>query len=155
MTTRKSSAAGAADNIQDAFAKPLKDMAERMQNLNLTGAAGAVIENGRKDLEALLKANEKSCQGLQAVVQRQTEMMRDSIAHWQSAMQQAAPGKDMGAQLAKLDEVGKASFQQALNDIRELAELAARSQAEAFEIVRQRISDNVEQASQLLRPPGK
>ena len=67
------------------------------------------------------------------------------------------PGQDMSTNLSKLDEMGKAAFQQALNDIRELADVAAKSQAEAFEIVRKRVSDNVEQVTQLLQQggPGK
>ncbi len=43
----------------------------------------AIVESGRKDLQALVKANEKSYEGLQAVVQRQTEMLKTSIEEWQ------------------------------------------------------------------------
>ena len=140
--------------IRDAIAKPFKGLAERLQNLKLSGTAGAVLDSGRKDLAALVKANEKSYQGLQAVVARQTEMLRTSITDWQGAMS-AMPGKDPKENMAKLDEMGRAAFQRALDDIRELAELAAKSQADAFDIMRQRISDNVEQVSQLLTKGGK
>jgi phasin family protein len=53
--------------------------------------------------------------------------------------------------IAKLDAMGKAAFKQALDDIRELSEMAAKSQAEAFDVVRKRISDNVDEVSKLLR----
>ena len=128
----------------------LKGITDRMQNHNLTGSAATLLESGRKDIEALVEANKRSYQGLQTVVQRQTEMLRNSITEWQGAMQ-GMQGQDMSANLAKLDEMGKAAFQQALNDIRELADVAAKSQAEAFEIVRKRVSDNVEQVTQLLQ----
>lgn len=135
--------------IRDVIAKPLKGLAERLQNLKLSGAAGAVLESGRKDLAALVKANEKSYQGLQAVVARQTEMLRSAITDWQGAIS-SMPGKDPKEGFAKLDEMGKAAFQRAIDDMRELAELAAKSQSDAFEIVRQRVTDNVDQVSQLL-----
>lgn len=138
-------------DIQDAFVKPLKGMAERLQDLPLAGAAGAIVENGRKDLQALVKANEKSYQGLQAVVQRQTEMLKSSIEEWQGAMKGLSP-KDPREGFAKLDAMGKAAFKQALDDIRELSEMAAKSQADAFEVVRQRIRDNVDEVSKLLQP---
>ena len=162
MATRKTSGAdkstGLPDSaaIQEAFAQSFKGITDRMQNLNLTGSAATLLESGRKDIEALVEANKRSYQGLQTVVQRQTEMLRNSITEWQGAMQ-GMQGQDMSANLAKLDEMGKAAFQQALNDIRELADVAARSQAEAFEIVRKRVSDNVEQVTQLLQQggPGK
>ncbi|MFT4266763.1 MAG: TIGR01841 family phasin [Xenophilus sp.] len=158
MATRKTTGAhdkgGAAPDPaadqQKAFTPSLTGIADRVRDLNLTGAAAALLENGRKDIEALVEANKRSYQGLQTVVQRQTEMLRQSVTEWQAAVK-GPPGQDIGSHLARLDELGKAAFQQALNDIRELADVAARSQAEAFEIVRQRVKDNVEQVTQLLQ----
>jgi phasin family protein len=138
-------------DVQEAFIKPLKGMAERLQDLPLAGAAGAIVESGRKDLQALVKANEKSYQGLQAVVQRQTEMLKSSIEEWQGTVK-GLPGSDPREGLAKLDAMGKAAFKQALDDIRELSEMAAKSQADAFDVVRQRIRDNVDEVSKLLQP---
>ena len=151
---KKATRADPTADFREAMAKPLKGLTERLQNLKLSGTAGAVLESGRKDLAALVKANEKSYQGLQAVVARQTEMLRSSITDWQSAVT-AMPGKDPKENLAKLDEMGKAAFRRALDDMRELAELAAKSQSDAFEIVRQRITDNVDQVSQLLGKGAK
>ncbi|WP_077000085.1 TIGR01841 family phasin [Variovorax sp. KK3] len=160
-SSKSSSGAGAkkagptvADDVQDAFIKPLKGMADRLQNLPLAGAAGAIVESGRKDLAALMEANEKSYQGLQAVVQRQTEMLKASIVEWQGAVKGMSPAEPR-ENLSKLDAMGKAAFKQALDDIRELSELAARSQAEAFDIVSQRIRSNVDEVSKLLKAPKK
>jgi phasin family protein len=147
--TRPHTAAKPRADVQDAIVKPLAGMAERMQNLPLAGAAGAIGESGRKDLQALVQANEKSYQGLQAVVQRQTEMLKASIGEWQGTVR-GMSSADPGENLARLDAMGKAAFRRALDDIRELSELAARSQAEAFEVVRQRIRDNVDEVSRLL-----
>ncbi|OUM01512.1 TIGR01841 family phasin [Variovorax sp. JS1663] len=143
-----------ADDVQDAFIKPLKGMADRLQNLPLAGAASTIVESGRKDLAALMEANEKSYQGLQAVVQRQTEMLKASIVEWQGAVKGMSPAEPR-ENLAKLDALGRAAFKQALDDIRELSELAARSQAEAFDIVSQRIRSNVDEVSKLLKTPRK
>ena len=160
MATRKTSTSSPSGNadpaaqFQEAVSQAVQGATERLQSLNLTGAAATMMENGRKDIEALVEANKRSYQGLQTVVQRQAEGLRQSITEWQGAMS-GMQGKDMSANLSKLDEMGKAAFQQALNDMRELAEVAAKSQSEAFDIVRQRIQDNVEQASQLLQGGGK
>ncbi len=142
-------------DIQDAFVKPLKGMAERLQNLPLAGAAGAIVENGRKDLQALMQANEKSYQGLQAVVQRQTEMLKSSIEEWQETVKGMGSAGNAREGLTKLDAMGKAAFKQALDDIRELSELAAKSQADAFTVVRDRIRSNVDEVSKLLQTPRK
>ncbi len=130
--------------------KNLKAMTDRLQDLNLTGGASKLLESGQKDLQALMQANQKSYQGLQTVVQRQTEMIKSAIAEWQTAAKEM-PGKDAKANLAKLDELGRQSFQRAIDDIKELANLAAKSQADAFELVRQRIQANVDEVTKLLQ----
>lgn len=162
MATRKTSSSTDADGtgslpdpmaalagMQEAAAKSLQEMAQRMQGMDVTGTAALLLENGRKDMEAMVKASSLAREGLQSVVQRQTEMLKQSIEQWRDTLQ-SMPGQDMKGQLGKIDSMGRASFQQALEDIRELADLTARSQTEAFEIVRQRVNENVEQARQLL-----
>jgi phasin family protein len=141
----KKAAPSAADMLN-----PLKGMADRLQNLNLTGGAGKLLDSGRKDLQALMEANEKSYQGLQTVVQRQTEMIKHAITEWQTAAKEM-PGKDAKDNLAKLDELGRQSFQRAIDDIKELANLAAKSQADAFDVVRQRIQSNVDEVTRMLQ----
>jgi phasin family protein len=151
-TTASSSTASAKTAMPSAadMLNPLKGMADKLQNLNLTGGAGKLLESGRKDLAALMQANEKSYQGLQTVVQRQTEMIKSAITEWQTAAK-AMPGKDPKENLAKLDELGRQSFQRAIDDIKELANLAAKSQADAFDVVRQRIQANVDEVTKMLQ----
>jgi phasin family protein len=151
-TTASSSTASAKTAMPTAadMLNPLKGMADKLQNLNLTGGAGKLLESGRKDLAALMQANEKSYQGLQTVVQRQTEMIKSAITEWQTAAK-AMPGKDPKENLAKLDELGRQSFQRAIDDIKELANLAAKSQADAFDVVRQRIQANVDEVTKMLQ----
>jgi phasin family protein len=152
-TTASSSSTASAKTAMPSAAdmlNPLKGMADKLQNLNLTGGAGKLLESGRKDLAALMQANEKSYQGLQTVVQRQTEMIKSAIAEWQTAAKEM-PGKDPKENMAKLDELGRQSFQRAIDDIKELANLAAKSQADAFDVVRQRIQANVDEVTKLLQ----
>ena len=61
------------------------------------------------------------------------------------------PGKDPKQNLAKLDELGRQSFQRAIDDIKELANLAAKSQADAFDVVRQRFQSNVDEVTKMLQ----
>lgn len=151
-TTASSSTKAAGPEAADMLnpLKNLKAMTDRLQELNLTGGASKLLASGQKDLQTLMQANEKSYQGLQAVVQRQTEMIKNAIAEWQTAAKEM-PGKDPKANLAKLDELGRQSFQRAIDDIKELANLAAKSQADSFELVRQRIQANVDEVTKMLQ----
>jgi phasin family protein len=111
--------------------------------------AGLLVTARRKDLEAILDANKKSYAGLQSVVQRQVEALKDAVSEWRLVIKLMAEG---GAResLSKLDELALASFKMALNGIRELAEMTARSQADAYEVVSRRIREDVDEVTRLL-----
>lgn len=136
----------AAANAQNLFDMGMANFGRTLERLNLSGVAGTIAEGRRKDLAALVAANKKSYEGIQAVVARQTAMLRNAVSEWQ-AMAQGGRGQGLG----RVDEVAKQTFTMALENIRELGELAARSQAEAFEIVRRRIMENVEEVNALIR----
>lgn len=128
-------------------------LGKTLERLNLSGVAGTIAEGRRKDLAALVAANKKSYEGLQAVVARQTAMLKSAVSEWQSMAQGLSQGGGHQG-LGQMDEVARNAFKMALENIRELGELAARSQAEAFEIVRKRILENVNEVNALLRRGG-
>jgi phasin family protein len=111
--------------------------------------AGLLVTARRKDLDALLDANRKSYAGLQSVVQRQVEALKNAVSEWRLVIKLLAEG---GAKesLSKLDELALASFKMALNNIRDLAEMTARSQADAYEVISRRIREDVDEVTRLL-----
>lgn len=117
---------------------------------NLASAANTFIANGRKDLDALLKVNKHSYSELQSLVKRRTALLKDAIKEWQAAAKDINVAKPLDS-VAKLDELSKNAFKLALDNIRELADLAAKSQADAFKVVKQSIEDNVSEVSKLLK----
>jgi phasin family protein len=145
---RASAAATAtATGAQKLFDLSMGGLGQTLEQLNLSGVAGTIAEGRRKDLAALIAANKKSYEGIQAVVARQTSMLRNAVTEWQAMAQGGGSVHGLG----RVDEVAKQTFTMALENIRELGELAARTQAEAFEIVRQRIMENVEEVNALMR----
>jgi phasin family protein len=132
------------------FDMSMTGVGKALEQFNLSGVASTIAEGRRKDLAALVAANKKSYEGLQAVVARQTAMLKNAVTEWQAIAQGMKPG-GAGQGFGRLDEVAKQTFTVALENIRELGELAARSQAEAFEIVRRRIMENVEEVNALIR----
>src|SRR6266581_1157973 len=87
------------------------------------GAAVKLMASRRKDLEAVVAANRKSFEGIQAVVKRQTELLKEQIGEWRSVakvMAIAGPAQSV----AQLDELAKGAFRLSLANVRELAELS-------------------------------
>lgn len=145
--TRSAAAPGMA--AEKLFA-PLGGLGQTLERLNLSSVAATIAEGRRKDLSALVAANKKSYEGLQAVVARQTTMLKSAWGDWQALTQGLSTRKGV-PELGQMDDVARQTFTLALQNIRELGELAARSQAEAFDIVRRRIMENVEEVNALLK----
>jgi len=133
-----------------ADAASLRNLVSRLSKLEVAGLAGRLVQGWRKDLEVIVAANRRSYAGLQEVVRRQTAQIMEAVSELQTVgklMATVGP-KDS---VRNLDELALASLKLALNDLRELANLAASSQREAFELMQQRVAENIDEVQQLLR----
>ena len=115
----------------------LPDFAKLLENYKVPGVDfSALVEREKKNIEALTKANKIAFEGWQALVRRQSEIleetMKEAIAN---ARKQTAAEHRM--------EFAKQGFQKSLDHMRELAEMATKSQKEAIEVVRKRVDENI------------
>ena len=83
---------------------------------------------------------------------RQAEMLKEAMTEWQAATEGMMSGQSPGAGAAKQAELGKQTFEKALANMRELAEIATKSQSEAWEVVARRFHENLEELKQLMHP---
>jgi phasin family protein len=123
---------------------PSFDLTTLMKDFKLPGVdLAAIMDREKRNIEALTEANRVAFEGWQALVRRQAEILQESVKQAVGAMQ----GEDAGT---KRMDLAAHAFQTALSNMRELAEMAAKSQKEAFDIIRKRVEDNLA----ALRPPG-
>ena len=121
---------------------PFLDFTELMSQFRLPGVDfAALVDRERKNIEALAKANRIAFEGWQRLVRRQAEILQETM-------------KKVVADAGQVDamkrtDLAKEGFEKALANMRELAEMASKSQREAFEVVRKRIEEN-EKASETL-----
>jgi phasin family protein len=116
---------------------PNFDFTKLMSDFKLPGVdLATIMDREKKNIEALTKANRVAFQGWQALVHRQAEILQDSIKRAVDTVQ----GEDAGTR--RMDLAAHA-FETALSNMRELAEMAAKSQKETFDIIRQRVEDNL------------
>jgi phasin family protein len=102
----------------------------------------SIMDGRRKDVEAVVQANRVAFQGMQALVQRQTEILQQTMGEWQKAAQ-GMSGKDPSAALGSQAELAKQAFEKALTNMRELAELAVKAQSDAYEVIKARMHENM------------
>jgi len=115
----------------------------------LRAAAVKLLARRRKDLEAVVAANRKSFRGIQAVVKRQTELLKAQIGEWRSVAKIASIAGPAQS-VAQLDELARGAFRLSLANVSELADLLVKTQAEAFELARSRIRQDLAEVGALL-----
>jgi phasin family protein len=104
-----------------------------------------IMASQQKNLAALTQANQVLMQGAQAVMQRQVEILQRAMAEAMSASQELMQEGDPQANATKRFELAKASFEAAIANMRELAELAGKSNREALEVINKRALDSFEE----------
>ena len=109
----------------------------------------ALVEAGRKDIEALVAANKAAYESMQALARKQTEMLTASFEGMQEAAKGTLGGK---GDPAKQAETVRQAFEKALTDLKELAEMARTSQADALAHITRRGTEHLEELKRLMQP---
>ena len=106
--------------------------------------AGALMESQRKNIEAMTTANRVALEGAQAIGQRQAEILRQVWDQSTTAMTALSAGKPE-EQMVKQTELAKHAFEQSLANMRELAEIGAKSNSDAVEVITKRVAEGLEE----------
>ncbi len=104
-----------------------------------------VVATQRKNVEALAQANQLAVESMQAIARRQGEIFRAMMEEASSAMREVMAAGSPEEKAAKQTEIVKDAFQRAVGNMRELAELVAKSQTEAMDVVQKRVADSLDE----------
>ncbi len=127
---------------------PLVDMSKIIEQFKLPGVdMSAIVEARRKDIEALVQVNTIAFESLQAMAQKQAQILKTTMEELQSTTQKMAakPGTVPEPQLVQQ------TLEKAFGYMQELAELTRKSQSEALEVINKRVEKNVEELKTLMQ----
>ena len=127
------------DSFMDMFGKFGRDL--KVPNLDVE----AILAHHRKNLEALEKSARTGAAGASSLLSRQREMLQDTLREiTEMAQSYRAPGNPQEL-MAKQTEFARKSFEAALKNAGEVAELAKKSGTESVDILRTRIKEAMEE----------
>ena len=127
------------DTFMDIFGRFGRDL--KLPNVDVE----AILNHHRKNLEALEKSARASAAGASSLFSRQREMLQDTLREISDMAQNyKAPGNPQEL-ITKQAEFAKKSFEAALKNASEVAELVKRSGTESVEILRERIKEAMEE----------
>jgi len=103
----------------------------------------ALIENQRRNLEAVTKANQVAFEGAQAVVQYQAEILRRTMDETTKAVQEMSKPDKIEDVWAKQAELLKGAYEHGLANLRALTELSTKVNTEAADLLTHRVADSL------------
>jgi phasin family protein len=113
------------------------DFSKLIEQVKLPGFdMAAVVETQRKNIDALTAANQRAYEGMQALMQKQAEMFNERVKTIQAAVQKGNTGNPVEA-FAQQGEYVQQTFKKMFDDMRELAEMAQKSQTETLAAISQ------------------
>lgn len=111
----------------------------------------ALIALQRRNLEAFSTANKLAADGVKALATRQAEMTSVVVDDVFAAMRDMFSAQDPQEGASKQVELTKAVYAKSLSNMRELSELATKSNTEAFEVLSKRAVEGLDEFKSLAK----
>ncbi|GAB3625984.1 hypothetical protein PTE30175_01021 [Pandoraea terrae] len=129
---------------------PFGEFTKLLEQFKLPGFdVPAIMEARRKDVEALVTANQTALQGMQSLGQKQAEMLRTTLGELQSLVTQMSSSG--GVPSPNTAELVQQTLHKALADMQELAQTAYQTQAETYTVLTKRVEENIQELKMLLQ----
>jgi phasin family protein len=138
--------------------QPAMDMSNAVDNLTkmleqfkLPGVdTKEIMDARRKDIDALVQANKAIYEGMQALANKQGELLQTAMADIQAAVKGAAGGIGVGDP-GKQGELARKAYEKVLGDMKDLAEIARQSQTEAMAKITQRGTEHLDEVKKMMK----
>jgi len=128
---------------------PFADMAKLIEHFKVPGIdLSAMVESGRKDMEALIEANKAAYHGVQALALKQKEMLTEAIHR----IEEYARDAGAASTSAKQAELARDAYHKVLVDMKELADIVRNSQAQAMTQVTDRAIEHLRELKRMIQP---
>jgi phasin family protein len=134
-------------NMSNAFG----DLTKMIEQFKLPGVDTAeIVEARRKDIDALVQANQAAYEGMQALANKQSELLKTAMQDIQSAVKGAAGGVGVGDP-GKQGELARKAYEKLLGDMKDLAEIARASQTDAMAKITQRGTEHLDEVKKMMK----
>ena len=107
-----------------------------------------MLESQRKNLEALQKSASASASGATALIDRQRANLEQALAEVAKVAETYRAGGTPNEFMARQTELARKSFDTALKNVEEAAEIVRKAGDEAIEVLRKRIRESAEEIRQ-------
>jgi phasin family protein len=127
------------------------DLTKMLEQFKLPGVdTQEIVAARRKDIDALVQANQAAYEGMQALANKQGELLKTAMEDIQSAVKAAASGVGAGDP-GKQGELARKAYEKVLGDMKDLAEIARESQTDAMAKITQRGTEHLDEVKKMMK----
>ena len=105
----------------------------------------AILAAQKKNVEAMIGANQIVAEGYQAVAKRQAELAQTTLQETQARVTDLMTDATPEGRMAKQAEMVKTGIEQASQSMHEVSEVLRKSQTEAFALIKRRMDESVDE----------
>jgi phasin family protein len=128
------------DQVTQNLRKPFAGLTRMLERAQLPAFdAAAMIDARRRDMDAVIEANRIVYAGARALAQKQGEILRATMAGARKAVSKSNLSGSPGEIAARQRAMMVKAFQIALANMRDLAEIVRKAQADAFGVVKRQV----------------
>ncbi len=132
---------------------PFGNLDKLLEQFKVPGVdVGAIVESRRKDMEALIAANQTAVNAMQQIAKKQTEILTQAFQSAQEGAQRLGQGVGGAIDPVKQTDLTRKAYEKALNDMKELAEIAQKAQTTAMSGITARAQQSVQELTKLMQP---
>jgi hypothetical protein len=135
------------------FTNPFGNLDELLKQFKVPGVdVNAIIESRRKDMDALIAANQATAASVQQIAQKQTEILTQALQAAQESAQKLAKGVGGAIDPMKQAELTRKAYEKALADMKEVGEMAQKAQTTAMSSITARAQQSAQELTKLMQP---
>lgn len=110
----------------------------------------ALVAAQRRNIETLSTANKLALEGMQAVAKRNMEIMQQALADMTEAMRAIAAAEAPQAKAAKQAELLKATYEKAMQNIRELQDMIQKMSGDTLGVLNRRVGEALDEVKAMM-----
>jgi phasin family protein len=122
------------------------DFQSMFSNAKIPGLdVDALLAAQKKNVEAMIGANQIVAEGYQAIAKRQIEIAQSTFQDSQARLTDLVSSADPEQRMTKQAEFVKTGVEQASQSMHEMTEVLRKSQTEAFALIKRRMDEGVDE----------
>jgi phasin family protein len=103
----------------------------------------ALVDSRRKDIEALISANERAFAAFEALSRKQSDLLAELVREWQAGAKEVIGEGGAADKLNQAAAHAQKAFVDALAAMKDMAEIAATSSRDVVQILDKRFNDGI------------